>query len=29
MLVWVLDVLRRDRFVAGPTWSVAAEESQR
>jgi len=29
MLVWVLDVLRRDRFVAGPTWSATAQESQR
>jgi len=28
-LVWVLDVLRRENFVAGPTWLVTAEESQR
>jgi 4-hydroxybenzoate polyprenyltransferase len=29
MLVWVRDVLRRDRFVAGPTWPADAKESQR
>jgi hypothetical protein len=29
MLVWVLDLLRRDRFVVGPTWSATVEESQR